>query len=87
MCLPLSLIAGWYGMNFFLYAGAVVAVRLSDGSRNQRTGTGITAVAIPPEGVLVGEKDIVHHLSEINCIKKCRGGISMPTPLYFEKIR
>ena len=33
--------------------------RLSDGSRNQRTGTGITAVAIPPEGVLVGEKDIV----------------------------
>lgn len=57
-----------------------MAVRLSDGSRNQRTGTGITAVAIPPEGVLVGEKDIVHHLSEINCIKKMQGGISMPTP-------
>lgn len=38
-------------------------------------------MAIPPEGVLVGEKDIVHHLSEINCIKKnAGGGISMPTP-------
>lgn len=31
-------------------------------------------MAIPPEGVLVGEKDIVHHLSEINCIKKMQGG-------------
>lgn len=31
-------------------------------------------MAIPPEGVLVGEKDIVHHLSEINCIKKNAGG-------------
>lgn len=42
-------------------------------------------MAIPPEGVLVGEKDIVHHLSEINCIKKNAGGggISMPTPLAF----
>jgi hypothetical protein len=39
-------------------------------------------VAIPPEGVLVGEKDIVHHLSEINCIKKNAGGgdINMPHP-------
>ena len=36
-----------------------MAVRLSDGSRNQRAGTGFAAVAIPPEGVLVGEKDIV----------------------------
>ena len=51
-----------------------MAVRLSDGSRNQRAGTGITAVAIPPEGVLVGEKDVVHRLSEINCIKKMQGG-------------
>ena len=65
-----------------------MAVRLSDGSRNQRAGTGFAAVAIPPEGVLVGEKDIVHHLSEINCIKKnAGGGISMPTPLHFGKIR
>ena len=41
-------------------------------------------MAIPPEGVLVGEKDIVHHLSEINCIKKnAGGGISMLTPLVF----
>ena len=56
-----------------------MAGRLSDGSRNQRAGTGFAAVAIPPEGVLVGEKDIVHHLSEINCIKKnAGGGISMP---------
>lgn len=31
-------------------------------------------MAIPPEGVLVGEKDVVHHLSEINCIKKMQGG-------------
>ena len=52
-----------------------MAVRLSDGSRNQRAGTGFAAVAIPPEGVLVGEKDIVHHLSEINCIKKMQGGV------------
>lgn len=73
---------------FFLYAGIIVAVRLSDGSRNQRAGTGFAAVAIPPEGVLVGEKDIVHHLSEINCIKKnAGGGISMPTPLHFGEIR
>lgn len=41
-------------------------------------------MAIPPEGVLVGEKDVVHHLSEINCIKKnAGGGISMLTPLAF----
>ena len=50
VCLPLNLIAGWYGMNFFLYAGTVVEIWLSDGSRNQRTCAGITAVAIPPEG-------------------------------------
>ena len=31
-------------------------------------------MAIPPEGVLVGEKDVVHYLSEINCIKKNAGG-------------
>lgn len=42
-------------------------------------------MAIPPEGVLVGEKDIVHHLSEINCIKKMQGGgISMPPLAFWE---
>lgn len=42
-------------------------------------------MAIPPEGVLVGEKDIVHHLSEINCIKKMQGGgISMPPFAFWE---
>lgn len=42
-------------------------------------------MAIPPKGVLVGEKDVVHRLSEINCIKKMQGGggINMPYPLVF----
>lgn len=40
-------------------------------------------MAIPPEGVLVGEKDIVHHLSEINCIKKMQGGDKYAHPFAF----
>lgn len=44
-------------------------------------------MAIPPEGVLVGEKDIVHHLSEINCIKKMQGGdkYAHPPPCILRK--
>lgn len=45
-------------------------------------------MAIPPEGVLVGEKDIVHHLSEINCIKKMQGGgISMPLAFWENQMK
>jgi len=36
---------------------------------------------------LVGEKDIVHHLSEINCIKKMQGGdkYAHPPPCILRK--
>ena len=81
VCLPLSLIAGWYGMNFSympelswrygypMAAGisALVLVLLLWLFRRKGFGRG---------------KDVVHYLSEINCIKKC-GGYKYAHPFAF----